>query len=109
MPALLSRCHSKAMEANGSRRACDGFTVVLCCQGARFVHFLGPCLLALSACPRWAQANCRSVVISVGVSPAGTELQRMVSSNPGAEKTNVRLIGSVPIFFKLTQVLADCF
>jgi hypothetical protein len=41
-------------------------------------------------------------VISVGFSPAGTELQRIVSSNPGAEKTKVRLIGSAPTFFTLS-------
>jgi hypothetical protein len=45
-------------------------------------------------------------VIRVGVSPAGTELHRIVSSNPGAEKTKVRAIGSVPMFFPLIQVLA---
>ena len=45
-----------------------------------------------------------SGVIAVGVSPAATELHRIVSSNPGAEKMNVRQIGSVPVFFKLIQV-----
>jgi len=33
-------------------------------------------------------------VIEVGVSPAGKELHRIVSSNPGAEKMNVTLTGS---------------
>src|SRR6266478_1580737 len=71
------------------------------------VHFLGSsCLLALSACPRCAHSLCCSGVICVGISPAGTELHRIVSSNPGAEKTKLRLIGSVPIFFKLTHVFA---
>jgi hypothetical protein len=45
-------------------------------------------------------------VIAVGISPAGTELHRIVSSKPGAEKTNVSAIGSVPMFFPLIQVLA---
>jgi hypothetical protein len=63
-------------------------------------------MLALSACPRFAQSFCCSGVIWEGVSPAGTELHRIVSSNPGAEKMNVRLIGSVPIFFALTHVFA---
>jgi len=44
--------------------------------------------------------------MGVGVSAAGTELHRIVSSNPGAEKMKVRLIGSVPVFFKLIQVFA---
>ena len=69
-----------------------------------FVHFLGSSgLLAFSACPRWAQSRCSSGVIWVGVSPAGTELHRVKSSNPGAEKMKVRLIGSVPMFSKLNQ------
>src|SRR5712692_8272299 len=72
-----------------------------------FVHFLGSSgLLALSECPRCAQSLCCSGVIWVGVSPAGTELHRIVSSNPGAEKMKVRLIGSVPMFFKLIHVFA---
>jgi hypothetical protein len=71
------------------------------------VHFLGSSgLLAFSAYPRWAQSLCCSAVIWVGVSPAGTELHRIVSSNPGAEKMKVRLIGSAPTFFRLTHVLA---
>src|SRR5437879_902585 len=46
------------------------------------VHCLGGSgLPAYSACPRWAHSLCCSGVRSVGVSPAGTELQRMVSSN----------------------------
>jgi len=74
---------------------------------ARSLQFLGcSCLLAFSAWPRCAHSFCCSGVISVGVSPAGTELHRMVSSNPGAEKMKTRLIGSVPTFFKLIQVLA---
>ena len=44
--------------------------------------------------------------MGVGVSPAGTELHRIVSSNPGAEKMKVRAIGSVPMFFPLIHVLA---
>jgi hypothetical protein len=40
-------------------------------------------------------------VIEVGVSPADTELHRIVSSNPGAEKMNVMLTGLVPMFFAL--------
>jgi hypothetical protein len=46
-----------------------------------------------------------SCVIWVGLSFAGPELHRIVSSNPGAEKIKVRLIGSVPVSFKLIQVL----
>ena len=45
-------------------------------------------------------------MIGVGVSPAGTELHRIVSSNPGAEKTNVNAIGVAPMFFPLIQVFA---
>src|SRR5207247_7765923 len=70
-------------------------------------HFFGlSSRPALSECPRCAQSFCCSGVIGVGVSPAGTELHRIVSSNPGAEKMNVRLMGSEPIFFKLIQVFA---
>ena len=47
---------------------------------------------------------CCSGVIGVGVSPAGTELHRIVSSNPGAEKMNVMLTGSVPVFFALIHL-----
>ena len=64
------------------------------------------CMLVYSACPRWAQCFCWAGVMGLGVSPAGTELHRIVSSNPGAEKMNVRLIGSVPTFFRLIQVFA---
>jgi hypothetical protein len=71
------------------------------------LHFLGiSSILAFSACPRCAQSLCCSGVISVGVSPAGTELHRIVSSNPGAEKMKVRLIGSLPMFFAFIQVFA---
>jgi hypothetical protein len=45
-------------------------------------------------------------VIWVGVSPTGTELHRIASSNPGAEKMKVKLIGSLPMFFALTHVFA---
>jgi len=45
-------------------------------------------------------------VIGVGVSPAGTELHRIVSSKPGAEKMNVNAIGVAPMFFPLIQVFA---
>jgi hypothetical protein len=38
-----------------------------------------------SECPRCAQFFCCSGVIGVGVSPAGTELHPIVSSNLGAE------------------------
>jgi hypothetical protein len=62
----------------------DYFLYILDCSG----------LPARSAWPRWAQSSCCSGVIEVGVSPAGTELHRIVSSNPGAEKMNVRLMGS---------------
>ena len=61
---------------------------------------------ALSECPRCAQSFCCSGVIGVGVSPAGTELHRIVSSNPGAEKTNVNAIGVAPMFFPLIHVFA---
>ena len=46
-------------------------------------------------------------MIGVGVSPAATELHRIVSSNPGAEKTNVNAIGVAPMFFPLIQVFAS--
>jgi hypothetical protein len=50
------------------------------------VHFLGCSgLPALSAWPRCAHSLCSSGVIYVGVSPAGTELHLIVSSNPGAD------------------------
>ena len=71
------------------------------------VHFCGcSCRPAFSAWPRCAHSFCCSGVIWVGVSPAGTELHRIVSSNPGAEKTKVSAIGSVPVFFPLIHVLA---
>ncbi len=58
------------------------------------VHFSGLFMWpALSECPRCAQSRCCSGVIGVGVSPAGTELHRIVSSKPGAEKTNVNARG----------------
>ncbi len=70
-------------------------------------HCLGfSCMLAFSACPRCAQSLCCSGEIWVDVSPAGTELHRIVSSNPGAEKMKVRLIGSLPMFFAYIHVLA---
>lgn len=52
------------------------------------------CRFALSECPRCAHASCSSGVMVVGVSSASTELHRIVSSNPGAEKMKVRAIGS---------------
>src|SRR6478672_4822872 len=65
-------------------------------------HFFGSSSRpALSECPRCAQSFCCSGVIGVGVSSAGTELHRIVSSNPGAEKTNVNAIGVAPLFFPL--------
>src|SRR6267378_2871560 len=73
----------------------------------RVFYFLGCSgLPARSEWPRWAHSSCCSGVIVVGVSPPGTELQRIVSSNPGAEKMKVRLTGSAPVFFKLIQVFA---
>src|SRR5258708_40263940 len=70
------------------------------------IYFVLGCtgMSSYSACPACAHSARCSGVMGVGVSPAGTELHRIVSSNPGAEKLNVRLIGSVPRFFKLIQV-----
>src|SRR3979490_1747331 len=81
--------------------------LLLASTGSLFVYFLGCSgLPARSEWPRWAHSSCCSGVIGVGVSLAATELQRIVSSNPGAEKMKVRLTGSVPVFFKLIQVFA---
>src|SRR6476646_9108576 len=45
-------------------------------------------------------------VIGVGVSAAGTDMQRWNSSKPGAEKMNVTPSGSVEMFFNAIHVLA---
>src|SRR6266699_1775663 len=89
-------------------RHCNPFLFFIATKRADYFLYILGCsgLPARSAWPRCAQSSCCSGVIEVGVSPAGTQLHRIVSSNPGAEKMNVRLMGSEPIFFKLIQVFA---
>lgn len=59
---------------------------------------------ALTACPKCEHSFRCSGVSGVGFSLAGTELHRIVSSKPGAEKMKTTPTGSVPVFFMLTQV-----
>jgi hypothetical protein len=74
--------------------------------GCLFHFWVDSGLPAFSACPMCAHSFCCSGVIFVGASPAGTELHRIVSSNPGAEKMKVKPAGSVPVFFRLIHVFS---
>src|SRR6185437_15287135 len=97
----------RGLSTRSNRRQTDLHSVAPLRLGVSIFHFwVDSGLPALSACPRCAHSFCCSGVIFVGASPAGTELHRIVSSNPGAEKMKVKLAGSVPVFFKLIHVFS---
>src|SRR6516225_4780835 len=58
-----------------------------------------------TTCPLcWQSLNSSCDTLVEDESPAGTDVQRMNSSKPGSEKTNARLMISVPVFLRLIHV-----
>src|SRR5262249_39446737 len=60
-----------------------------------------------TTCPLcWQSFSASRDTFSEDGSPNGTDVQRMNSSKPGSEKTNARLMFSLPVFVRLTHVSA---
>src|SRR6516225_1188399 len=58
-----------------------------------------------TTCPLcWQSLNSSCVTLVEDGSPAGTDVHRMNSSKPGSEKTNARLMISLPVFLRLIHV-----